>query len=109
MIEVTITYQDKWIQSFSVTGHAAFAPEGKDIYCSGVSAVAQTALMGLIQHLSQPPLYQVEKGGLTCELSASLTQKDREIAQVILSTMESGLLAMQEAYHGYVKVLIRRS
>ncbi len=109
MIEVIITYQDEWIQSFSVTGHAAFAPEGKDIYCSGVSAVAQTALMGLIKNLSQPPGYQVEKGCLKCELSASMDSKDREIAQVILSTMETGLLAMQEAYHGYVKVLIRRA
>jgi len=109
MIEVTIKYNDDYIQSFSVEGHASFGPEGRDIYCAGVSAVVQTALLGLIKHLSEEPAYGLEKGCLKCELPAGLNREDREKAQVILSTMENGLLAMQQAYTGYMKVMVRRS
>lgn len=107
MVEVTINYKENKIVSFAVKGHSGFAPEGTDICCAGVSAVTQTALMGLISHLRQKPCYQVEKGVLQCELPV-LVEDDEKTAQIILSTMEAGLLSMQEAYPGFIKVDIRR-
>ncbi|KUG04254.1 putative ribosomal protein [hydrocarbon metagenome] len=109
MLEVEIKYQQGYIQSFSVAGHAGFGSEGEDIYCAGVSAVTQTALLGLIENMIKKPEYRIEKGWMTCELPAGLSQEDREKAQVILSTMEKGLLSMEQAYAGYMKVLVRRS
>ncbi len=109
MLEVEIKYQKGYIQSFSVSGHAGFSSEGKDIYCAGVSAVTQTALLGLIEHMTEKPEYRIEKGWMNCELPAGLSQKDQEKAQVILTTMEKGLLSMEQAYTGYMKVLVRRS
>jgi uncharacterized protein YsxB (DUF464 family) len=37
-----------------------------------------------------------------------LTEEDREKAELILSTMEKGLISMEQAYRGYLKVLVRR-
>ncbi|MDD3268359.1 MAG: ribosomal-processing cysteine protease Prp [Syntrophomonadaceae bacterium] len=108
MVEVLISYKEHKIISFAVKGHSGFAPEGTDICCAGVSAVAQTALLGLINHLRKKPSYQVEKGILHCELPPQLEDKEEQTAQIILSTMEAGLLSMQEAYPGYIKVDIRR-
>lgn len=108
MLEITINYKDKIIHSFAVKGHAGFAPEGQDIYCAGVSAVTQTALLGLLKNLSEEPCYRIEKGCLECEIPVSMGEEDRNKAQLILSTMEAGLLSMQEAYGDYIRVLIRR-
>jgi len=109
MIEVRINYQGNDIVSFQVKGHAGFAPDGQDIYCAGVSAVAQTALLGLSINLSIQPEYQVEEGWLQCRLPEGLDQEDMEKAQIILSTMEAGMLAMQEAYCNFIKLEVRRS
>ncbi|HHV16382.1 MAG TPA: ribosomal-processing cysteine protease Prp [Gelria sp.] len=109
MIEVRINYQGDDIISFQVKGHAGFAPKGQDIYCAGVSAVAQTALLGLCRNLSELPEYQVEEGWLQCRLPAGLDREDMEKAQIILSTMEAGMLSMQEAYSDFIKLEVRRS
>lgn len=108
MIEITINYQGEQITSFEVKGHAGYADEGQDIYCAGISAITQTALVGLGKHLSVPPGYQVEKGWLSVQLADSLTAEDMEKAQIILSTMEAGLLSLQETYKKYIQVFIRR-
>ena len=63
MIRITFTCQGSEIQGFSVEGHAGFAPEGEDIYCAGVSAIAQTTLLGLIKHLSREPVYEIKRAG----------------------------------------------
>lgn len=108
MVEITINCQGELITSFEVKGHAGYALEGKDIYCAGVSAVTQTALIGLLQHLSQKPVFHVIKGNLELKLPDSLTDNEMEKAQIILSTMEAGLLSMQEAYGEFIRVKIRR-
>ena len=108
MITVTIDYQGNDIRAFTVIGHAGFAPKGTDIYCAGVSAAAQSALLGLINQLSKPPQYSVDNGVLTCELEPDLPEKDKNTAQIILTAMEDGLLAMQQTYGRYLQVIIRR-
>ncbi|MGI5920430.1 MAG: ribosomal-processing cysteine protease Prp [Syntrophomonadaceae bacterium] len=108
MVEITINYQDKRIISFEVNGHAGYAPPGQDIYCAGVSAVTQTALLGLLKHLSHKPVFSAAKGNLTLKLPDALNPEEKEKAQIILSTMETGLLSMQEAYGEFIRVKIRR-
>ena len=108
MLALTSNYKNYKIISFKIEGHAGFAPEGEDIYCAGVSAVAQTALIGLIKQLTVEPKYRMEKGFLECELPPSLNEEELEKAQIILSTMEAGLLSMQAAYPSRIKVNIRR-
>lgn len=108
MLEVYIDYQDNDIIYFKVTGHAGYAEEGQDIYCAGVSAITQTVLLGLDKHLKQKAIFKIEKGYLDCSLARELSAEDNSKAQIILSTMEAGLLSMAEAYGEYIKVIIRR-
>ncbi|QGU00035.1 putative ribosomal protein [Candidatus Syntrophocurvum alkaliphilum] len=108
MIQVTITYNNDKINSFKVTGHAGYAEQGEDIYCAGVSAITQTALIGLIKHLPVEPIYKIENGFLECNLPVNLVKEDIEKAQIILSTMELGLISLQDSYSDYVEVVIRR-
>lgn len=108
MIRVLIEYRDDDIIAFSVEGHAGYAQKGSDIYCAGVSAVAQTTLLGLLEQLEQVPLYQVKQGSLVCRLHENLSSRDRERAQTILTTMVLGLKAMAEAYGEYLKIELRR-
>lgn len=109
MIEVKINYQGNDIVSFQVKGHAGFAPAGEDIYCAGISAVAQTTLLGLLKNLSSKPEYQIKDGWLKCQLPAGLGEEDMDKAQIILSTMEAGMLSMHEAYGDFIKLEVRRS
>ena len=108
MITVTIDHQGEYIKAFTVKGHAGFAPEGTDIYCAGVSAVAQSALLGLLNQVSKPPRYSMDSGVLTCELDTDMSDTDRNTAQIILTVMEDGLTAMQQTYGRYIQVIIRR-
>ncbi len=108
MISVNIEYRDEDIVSFTVEGHAGYAKSGSDIYCAGVSAVAQTTILGLLNLMEQTPRYIVEKGYLLCELPDQLSTPDKERARVILNTMEIGLKAMKDAYGEHLKITIRR-
>ena len=46
---------------------------------------------------------------MQCRLPAGLDREDMEKAQIILSTMEAGMLSMQEAYSDFIKLEVRRS
>lgn len=46
MIRISVNL-DKGEAHIDMTGHADYAEEGKDIVCAGVSAIIQTAIMGL--------------------------------------------------------------
>ncbi|MEA1961088.1 MAG: ribosomal-processing cysteine protease Prp [Bacillota bacterium] len=104
MVEITLFYDKERIKGFKADGHSGFAPEGEDICCAGVSAITQTALLGLLNHLDQEPEYKMEKGWIDCRLGETLSQDDWEKARIILSTMEMGLKSLQEVYPRYIKV-----
>lgn len=111
MITVRMEYRGGHIAAFTITGHAGQAAPGRDIYCAGVSAIAQTAVLGLAKHLATVPQLQIIEGEnalMECILPDDLSSDDQYKAQLILSTMEAGLLSLEEAYPGYVKVRIRR-
>lgn len=42
-------------RTLTITGHANYAPKGKDIVCAGVSAIYQSALLGLMAIAKQYP------------------------------------------------------
>lgn len=105
MVEITVLYDGDIITGFKAQGHAGYASKGKDIYCAGVSAITGTALIGLQKHLVEQPIYETKDGWLDCRISKSLNQQDLEKAQVILSTMEAGLISLQDTYPQYIKVI----
>ena len=96
------------IISFRINGHAGYASSGEDIVCAAVSALAQTAVLGLSCYLAAKPLVVLRDGLLTCTLPPMLTAVEGEQAEVILRTMYLGLTEIERNYQQYVQVKKRR-
>lgn len=93
------------ILAFSVTGHSGYAHRGADIVCAGVSAVTQTTVLGLQQVLGIDCKGSQAAGEMHCALPADLDMALAEKADLLLSTMEQGLVALASAYADYVRIL----
>lgn len=97
MIRVLITRKGESIVRAEVKGHANYAEYGKDIVCSGVSAIVQTA------GLSAEPLgarvsqsdghYIIDVGEFDCH-----------DMQVLLKVMEKGVKAIADNYPKNIKM-----
>ncbi|MDD2400645.1 MAG: ribosomal-processing cysteine protease Prp [Clostridia bacterium] len=109
MINVELFYDDDNVRGFVVKGHAKFAPKGEDLVCASVSALSQTAILGLDAFMTVKPLWKInEDGYLECWLPDIVSPKDMQNAQVIIGTMEIGLKNIEESYEQYLKVGRRR-
>lgn len=47
MTQIKIEYSEDGYMNICIKGHANYAPKGKDIVCAGISAIANTAMLGL--------------------------------------------------------------
>ena len=106
MIEVEIKEErDGRISAFSVHGHSGTAPKGRDIVCAGVSALAQTALLGLGRHLHRDVDYQIEPSG---DLQLKLREAPDDLSEAILRTMRLGIEEIEKAYPDAVQLRITK-
>jgi uncharacterized protein YsxB (DUF464 family) len=103
MIRVKARKKAGSVVSFHISGHSGFAEKGKDIVCAGVSAITQTAVIGLKAHLSVQPQVNRRRGRMDVVLPP-LDTKDAVKADLILSTMLLGLTSLQAGYPGYVQL-----
>lgn len=95
MITVTIVRDNnKAITGFTVSGHAKTAPHGQDIVCAGVSALVQSAIMGIERHLGREIDLGQDSGGLTM----SLTDSADSLTGAIFETMLLGLTEIAKLY-----------
>ena len=91
MINITI-----YNGGYSVIGHAEFAEHGQDIVCAAISAIAQTALLGLNKYCKV--VSQVEGGDMT----VLFVPNDESIT--IIDTMLMGLKEVEREYPNHVKI-----
>jgi uncharacterized protein YsxB (DUF464 family) len=97
--------KDGRLHGFSVSGHSGYAEHGSDIVCAGVSAIVQTALLGLQEVLGiECSGYQVD-GELSCCLPEGLSPSLGLQADLLLRTMLVGLRELASAYQDYVCIL----
>ncbi|MGE5371469.1 MAG: ribosomal-processing cysteine protease Prp [Solirubrobacterales bacterium] len=98
------------VVAFLVEGHAKFDNPGEDIVCAAISAITQTALRGLLEYLETKPAYRhvEEEALIACSLVPGTSESDREIARIILGTMELGLREIEFLYDEYLTIEIRR-
>ena len=106
MIEIVI-YEEKngRISAFRVHGHSGTAPKGRDIVCAGVSALAQTALLGLGRHLHRDVDYHIDPSG---DLQLKLREAPDDLSEAILRTMRLGIAEIEKAYPDAVRVRITK-
>lgn len=82
---------------FTIDGHAGYSEAGSDIVCAGISALSETALLGLIQYLQEENVsYEVKDGFLSVRVKAPC-----DTSQVILTTLVLGLQQIVQQYPEY--------
>ena len=92
MLEVTIK-----LNEFTIRGHAEYAEHGRDIVCSAISAIAQTAVLGLETYgfLTK----EVQPGYMHVVLQTSSIE-----TMAIMATMEMGMVQISKQYPEYVQI-----
>ncbi|MBQ7515107.1 MAG: ribosomal-processing cysteine protease Prp [Schwartzia sp.] len=101
MIRIKIIRSGNRIAAFRVNGHSGTAPRGEDIVCAGVSALAQTALLGLSEHLHRQISYDIQPGG---DLRMTLRGEPDDLTEAILETMLLGMTEIQRQYPKAVQI-----
>ena len=88
MISVEIvTNEYGMITGCRVAGHSGTAERGEDIVCAGVSALTQSALLGIMEHLHRTVNYDIASGNLEMQLNDA----PDDFTEAILRTMYMGL------------------
>ena len=106
MTTVEIAHRGDWIVGFTASGHTGYAEEGEDIVCAAVSAITQTAMMGL-KHFE--PSTKAHWAAVEDPiLQVSVPRPTRE-TQVILETMVIGLEDILSGVPACVRILHNRS
>lgn len=91
-------------EGFRARGHTGYADHGEDIVCAAVSALTQTAVLGLEETLAIAAEVAIEDGQLSCFLPKFLDQEKWEHGQILLDTVFRGLKAIADEYGQFVKV-----
>jgi uncharacterized protein YsxB (DUF464 family) len=109
MIRVRIKGSPSDIEGFMIWGHAHYATQGADIVCSGVSAVATTAVIGLANRFPGAVRFRLLPQGLIyCRLADDFPDTGRSEAQAILSAVALGLEAILLSHEKYIDFAYRR-
>ena len=108
MTTVTLFRNEQGLVGFEAVGHTGYAEEGSDIVCSGVSAVTQTAVMGIIEVLGISAGLDISDGNLYLILPDDITDADFEKASIILDTMAMGLRSIAATYGDYINISERK-
>ncbi len=104
MTRITITKNTEGnIVAFEAKGHASKLGAGQDIYCAAISAILQTAVIGLNDYAGILTALEIREGYLYCALPEGKAADIK--AETITSTMLMGLKAFDEENKGYIKIV----
>ena len=104
MIDVRVIRDESGlIHGFIIKGHADFAEEGSDIVCSAVSVLAINTINALEVFCNAAPEIEsaddAEGGYLRFHI-----EDPSEEAELLMRTLELGLVSVSEEYKTYVNV-----
>jgi uncharacterized protein len=105
MITISVELRGDEIRKIRVSGHGGDA-KGRDIICSAVSAVSQTALLGLLHFTKKAVEWDKREGFLYIELKEPVPEDKRPILGAILTTMLLGLGEIQRRSPQKVQILL---
>ena len=107
MVRVTVFRERGIPVGFELAGHADAGAYGEDIVCAGISAITQTALLGITDVLQLDAAIAREEGHMRCELSRETAPEDLDKAAVVFNTMIAGLTSLQQGYPKSLKFSYR--
>ena len=105
MITLSVELHGDEIRKIRLSGHGGDA-KGRDIICAAVSAVSQTALIGLLHFEKKAVEWDKREGFLSIELKEPVPEDTRPIIAAILTTMLLGLSEIQRQCPQKVKILL---
>ena len=108
MTHVTLIRDRSGLVGFEAKGHTGYADEGSDIVCSAVSALTQTAALGINEVLKIQTALDITEANMYLMLPADISDQDCEKAQIILKTMALGLRSIAATYGDYIKISERK-
>ena len=91
MTTVTVYLKCGRPAGFEAKGHTGYAGSGEDIVCAAVSALTQTAYLGLAEYVGSGVSAAQSDGALRVKLPKGLSEEQLERAELILGTMLLGL------------------
>jgi len=92
------------IRGFEIKGHIGYADRGQDIVCAAISALGQTAVLGLKEVVGVDCSVNIQDGFLACHLPNEMAPLDWQYSQIILQTLLQGLTAIQAEYPDYITI-----
>lgn len=104
MIEIGFQRENSRWCSFQSNGHSGFQESGKDIVCAAISAILQTALLGVLAFSHSKPNYTMRDGYLRCPIEKSSLESEETQIQSILSTAVLGCLNIAIQYPTFVTI-----
>lgn len=108
MTEVKVVKQSGSIVEVVAEGHTGYAQEGEDIVCAALSAIMQTAVMGLVKVAKIDCKYVIEDASGRLELVLpDLRSVDRHNADIILDTMLCGIADLEQGYSDYIHLEVK--
>lgn len=109
MTHVTLQYDEaRRYCGFEARGHAGFAGLGEDIVCAAISAIFQTAYLGLVQGLELEVDCSMDSGDMRLALPNGLSIQQRREAHIILNTMALGLSSIAQDQREFISIQERR-
>ena len=99
MIEVK-AYPYPWggFKGMEISGHAEYAEYGKDIVCAGISALVETAILGLENVACLKPEVVKKTGYVSILLPDDVPMDKLQKAAVILETIYLGFEDISKSY-----------
>ena len=107
MTEIKVFKEGEKFTRIVCDGHTGYGVQGEDIVCSAISAVTQTAVLGITELVKCPAAFEMQDGELCLILDASINECKWQQAELILGTMLLGLSSIQEEYSDYLKLIER--
>lgn len=106
MTDIKILTKNKNIVAFTVSGHTGYADFGKDIVCSAISSIVQSACLGIVKVLKINAVIKRDdkKGFLELRLPKDISQQKLSDAQIVLKTMRLSLEDLLFDYGEYIKL-----
>lgn len=107
MIQAKIYRKNNKICGFLITGHADFAPEGADIVCAAVSALAFNTVNAMEEFTEVPFQCEAdaENGGYLKALFPAEGMAADDV-QLLLETLALGLAEIAVEYESYLNLKI---
>ena len=109
MTTVKVEKKEGHIVSVTAKGHTGYAEEGMDIVCAALSAIIQTAVMGLekVAKIKKFSFCIAVTEGAMVVKTGDLVAEERHDADVVLDTMLCGITDLAEGYPRFIKLEVK--